>query len=378
MFNFFNKKNRNNIITTNFKKKSHTARCPKCNNLLTENNDYLCCVDTLSGVCDFKIDRNINGKKISLEMFADFQSIPNVINVYNIVNSERDRMIQYYKDMYADMQERYIKKDIFFKGARRLKGHCPNHFNPTLFRKGNIVKCGECDFTINTVFRGVNFSDDDIKKMLDRTISNEHIFIDDDGSSIKTTAFLDFDKKGNRNGEFELVRDISEMEEHHLQFVHIYPEDSKSRMDWIRLEEYLIKNDVFFKDAKEIDFKCPNHLTSDVKLYKKGDTIRCNKCRFEMNTSFNGVNFSNNELKHMLAKTISNEHVFVDENGKSIKTVAFIDFDKKGNYSGDFKLATDPSKMEEHHLKFVYIYPEGIKNRMKWIRLEEYLNKQKK
>lgn len=237
--NIFNKKKNDSTTTNNFEKKSYIARCPKCNSLLAENNDYLYCADTLSGTCDFKIDRNINGKKISLEMFADFQNIPNVTNVYNIVNSERDRVIKYYEDIEKERLESYIKKDTFFKEARRIEGTCPTHSSYNMYRKDNIVKCGKCDFELNTVFCGVNFSDDEISNMLTEASSEEHQFIDENGESINTVAFLDFDEKGNFNGKFKLVTDLLKLEEHHLSAVRIYPKNVKSGVKWIRIEEYL-------------------------------------------------------------------------------------------------------------------------------------------
>lgn len=234
MFKFFKKKNKKNNGCSSFK---IVAKCPKCGNNLVESEDYLSCTGGLSGECNFQIKNTINGEKIDLEIFADFQKkVTQVQHVYNTVNEkvnkkakeakEKQKSNDYYFEI--GLREKLSKRDAFFKNARMLEGRCMNCAS-IAFRNGNTVKCidEKCNFTVTTFYSGINFSDKQMSQLIGRRISEEYIFTNKNGETFKGRVFLDFDDRLQMTGKYKFVDDISSLSEKY--FKNIYAPDNNGK-----------------------------------------------------------------------------------------------------------------------------------------------------
>lgn len=249
MFKFFKKKNKKNNGCSSFK---IVAKCPKCGNNLVESEDYLSCTGVLSGECNFQIKNTINGEKIDLEIFADFQKkVTQIQHVYNTVNEKINKKAHVYDtvsektnkkakeiNIERSKQKQHLekvmlksltKRDKFFVGARMLEGHCINCAS-IAFRNGNTVKCSneDCNFTVSTIYSGINFSDKQMSQLIGRRISEEYTFTNKNGERFKGRVFLDFDDRIQMTSEYKFVDDISSLPEKY--FEHIYAPDKKNEL----------------------------------------------------------------------------------------------------------------------------------------------------
>lgn len=204
MFDFFKK-----IIDNNEEKQ--TATCPKCNGNIIEHGNYWICQNTLSKSCDFKIKNTFNSEKIDIKYLINFKDIEGVSDIFNEIQEKTKEEI--------NIRKLFGSNNVSLLGFNCRKCRVP------LYRVDNVIKCPECDFSINAFYKGVIFSQAQMRDLLRRSASEKHEFTEADGSKTEGWVLIPQDDNYMHIPEYIFFQDIDELEEKYKDYSAPYSYD---------------------------------------------------------------------------------------------------------------------------------------------------------
>lgn len=227
MFGFLKKlTNRENVGCNDVKA---IAKCPKCGKEVIETGDYWACIDVLSGTCTFRMKNILNGKKMDINILAEYQKAEEYQYIYNVINN---KVADMKTDKINAQNNNLANKDKFFKKAKMLEQGCVNCGRP-IYRLGDTVRCVDqkCNFEAKTVYGGVNFSDEQMSQLLGRSISEEYTFKNSStGDTFTGRVFFDFDRDVKLTSKYKFVDDISKLDKRYFKYVYAPEKDGRVRI----------------------------------------------------------------------------------------------------------------------------------------------------
>lgn len=178
------------------------AKCPKCGLTVIEHNEYWGCVGRLSKSCDFKIKNTYKGEKLDISMLNDFQKMEQFTYIYGILHGKAQ-----------DEKER--RKNAVLRDGVDLNVTCKKCLHE-MYRVGKTAKCSneKCGFEISTTYKGITFSDEQMKDLLNRRVSEEYVF--EDGS--KGRVLINQDTKHEFISEYVFFSNVKELKKEYFTY----------------------------------------------------------------------------------------------------------------------------------------------------------------
>ena len=89
-------------------------------------------------------------------------------------------------------------------------------------------------------------------------------------------------------------------------------------------------------------------------FHRHGNIVKCSKpkCRFKIETTFMGINFSDEQMSQLLERRISEIYTFKNSKGEEITGRAIIKLDKKANLIPKYILVTEINVLDEIYFEY--------------------------
>lgn len=216
MFNFIKKLKNKKNAQANIKT---SIICPKCRGNIFEKDDCWICENTLIDKCNINISNIYKGQKLDFKYLIAFE-----------------KSVQYRCCFVPARISNYEKEWRIKAGLIN-----PTHLSDThcgicrsnLYRDRDKVVCTQCDFKISTIYKEVNFSNQEITDLLNYRVSEEFTFYHKNGEPFKGRVLLNKEKKP---AKYIFVEDIYNLDKEYKE-KHTLPRSLENKYDTLYFDK---------------------------------------------------------------------------------------------------------------------------------------------
>lgn len=194
MFNFI--QNLINKINAPAEPPQTSIVCPKCKGNILEQGDFWICENTTDDKCNVKISNIYKEHKLDFQYLVDFEK--------SILYKCFKRPVEEAK------KEKEFRAQAGLTGATLFPCSWCDSCGAHVYRKDDEIACARCGLRFSTVYKGVNFCDEEMKSLIAHSLSEEHTFTDENGNSFKGRVLL---KKNSKPVEYVFIEDINKLSE---------------------------------------------------------------------------------------------------------------------------------------------------------------------